>query len=58
MDLWVGRDGSTSLGSCAIITSQPNEMLSPIHARMPVIIAAKDYSEWLDHTASDLDGVQ
>jgi len=31
----------------AIITTNSNELVRPIHDRMPVIIAAKDYDRWL-----------
>ncbi|HYM48218.1 MAG TPA: SOS response-associated peptidase [Burkholderiaceae bacterium] len=30
-----------------IITTQPNDLLSDIHDRMPVIVAEQDYDEWL-----------
>ena len=34
--------------SCAIVVTDANAALKPIHDRMPVIIAPKDYSTWLD----------
>jgi putative SOS response-associated peptidase YedK len=34
--------------TCTIITTDANEMVAPIHQRMPVIITAKDYQVWLD----------
>lgn len=34
--------------SCTIITTQPNELLSEIHNRMPVIINPENYQKWLD----------
>jgi putative SOS response-associated peptidase YedK len=33
--------------SCTIITTQANELLQPIHDRMPVILAPQDYDLWL-----------
>ncbi len=36
------------LRSCTIITTQANELLAPIHHRMPVILHADDYDRWLD----------
>jgi len=33
--------------SCAIITTQANAVLSPIHARMPVILESKHWDRWL-----------
>lgn len=34
--------------SCAIITTNANELLSDIHDRMPVILDEKAMSTWLD----------
>lgn len=34
--------------SCTIITTAANDKITPIHNRMPVIIAPDDYSRWLD----------
>ncbi len=36
------------LETCAVITTEANELGSPINDRMPVIIANKDYGRWLD----------
>jgi putative SOS response-associated peptidase YedK len=44
---WQDPDGSP-IESCAILTTEPNELLEPIHNRMPVILAPKDYQRWLD----------
>jgi putative SOS response-associated peptidase YedK len=34
--------------SCAIVTTDANEKLAPIHDRMPVVLAERDWAEWLD----------
>lgn len=34
--------------SCTIITSEPNELMTAIHNRMPVILSPSDYDQWLD----------
>lgn len=34
--------------SCTIVTTEANELLQPIHHRMPVIIQQSDYERWLD----------
>jgi len=39
--------GGESLQSCAIVTTEPNELLAPIHNRMPVIIPVEKYDNWL-----------
>ena len=44
---WQGADGS-ELQTCTLLTTEPNDLLAPIHNRMPVIIAPEDYDEWLD----------
>lgn len=37
--------------SCAILTTEANELLRPVHHRMPVILHPEDYSLWLDEDA-------
>ncbi len=36
------------LVSCTILTTEANNLLRPIHDRMPVILDEKDYDLWLD----------
>ncbi len=46
----VAGEGTADHGvveSCTILTTEPNALMSPIHSRMPVIIAPADYAEWL-----------
>ncbi|MFP4062766.1 MAG: SOS response-associated peptidase [Halochromatium sp.] len=43
---WQGDDG-TVIDSCAIIVTDANALLAPIHDRMPVIIDPADYEVWL-----------
>lgn len=40
--------------SCAIITTAPNEVIKPIHGRMPVLIAKEYWNQWLDSTNSNI----
>ncbi|MBD2085292.1 SOS response-associated peptidase [Trichocoleus sp. ST-U3] len=44
---WEGEDGE-EIDSCTILTTEPNEVMRPIHNRMPVILDPKDYDLWLD----------
>ncbi len=37
-----------SIDSCAIITCAANDLVSPVHARMPVILQPQSYEEWLN----------
>jgi putative SOS response-associated peptidase YedK len=39
------------IDTCAIITTEANECMAPIHNRMPVILSKKDYVEWLNPAA-------
>ena len=43
---WNSPDGSQIL-SATIITTSPNELMAPIHDRMPVILPASTYEKWL-----------
>lgn len=48
---WEGPDGEVA--SCAILTTGPNDLLAPIHDRMPVILSPGDFDPWLDPETSD-----
>jgi putative SOS response-associated peptidase YedK len=50
-DHWEGE--GAALDSCAIVTSDANERVAPIHDRMPVILAPADYALWLDPDVRD-----
>jgi putative SOS response-associated peptidase YedK len=51
-DTWRSRDGG-SLSTCTIITTESNELLRPLHDRMPVIIPKDRESLWLDDSATE-----
>ncbi len=53
-DRWESSDGER-ITSCAIITTTPNELMRPIHQRMPVILPKKRYEEWLDPANQEMD---
>jgi putative SOS response-associated peptidase YedK len=44
---WEGKDGMVVV-SCTLLTTEPSDLLEPIHNRMPVILDPKDYDLWLD----------
>lgn len=44
---WEGPD-HTVLETCAVITTEANELMASIHDRMPVILSPDDYALWLD----------
>lgn len=49
-DSWNGSDGS-QVQTCTIITTEPNDLMSLIHSRMPVILHPRDYERWLDSSS-------
>jgi len=44
---WQSSDGS-EIKSATIITTSPNELMAPIHDRMPVILHKEAFKRWLD----------
>jgi putative SOS response-associated peptidase YedK len=52
-DRW--RNGELSIKSCALVTTTANELLSPVHDRMPVILPEKSYETWLDSRVSPIE---
>lgn len=49
---WIGPD-SNAIESCALLTTTANEVMSPIHERMPVILLPEANPAWLDTETSD-----
>ncbi|HZP88989.1 MAG TPA: SOS response-associated peptidase [Burkholderiales bacterium] len=47
------QEGHDPLITCAVIVTDANELLQPIHDRMPVIVRREDYARWLDPTLTD-----
>jgi putative SOS response-associated peptidase YedK len=44
---WKDRKAGAELLTFTVITTDPNEVVQPLHDRMPVIIPEKDYDRWL-----------
>ena len=44
---WLSEEGEV-LDTCAIVTTEANALLTPLHDRMPVIVAPEHYERWLD----------
>ena len=44
---WQGAEGQV-IESCTILTTEANEVLRPVHDRMPVIVHQDDYALWLN----------
>jgi putative SOS response-associated peptidase YedK len=53
---WQGPEGE-DIETCTILTITANELLGPVHDRMPVILSPEAYNTWVDpelQTASQL----
>jgi putative SOS response-associated peptidase YedK len=53
--LWTARrddDTGEMIESCTIITTRPNELVAPVHDRMPVILPTDAEAVWLDPSIS------
>jgi putative SOS response-associated peptidase YedK len=49
---WEGADHSY-LETCTVLTTDANDLMRPIHHRMPVILPPENYVRWLDVSTSD-----
>jgi putative SOS response-associated peptidase YedK len=49
---WVSSEKQT-VTTCTIITCEPNDIMRPIHNRMPVIIPQEMEDRWLDRNVDD-----
>jgi putative SOS response-associated peptidase YedK len=47
-----------SVESCSIIVTEANELVRPIHDRMPVILAPESYALWLDPEVTKAEPLQ
>lgn len=54
---WQSPDGS-EIESCTLLTTEPNELLTSVHNRMPVILPADAFDLWLDRGAQHPGEVQ
>jgi putative SOS response-associated peptidase YedK len=48
---WKGEE--PAIDSCTIITTDANDVVRPLHDRMPVILDPRDYARWLDPACAD-----
>jgi putative SOS response-associated peptidase YedK len=53
--LWETRNSEdgTELNTCCILTTDANDIVKPIHDRMPVILNPEDYTFWLNRNMHD-----
>ena len=50
-DDWERAEGA--IQSCTLITTEANDLMAPIHDRMPVVIPKSEYDLWLDSDVKD-----
>lgn len=51
-ETWTSPEGKT-VATCTIITTEPNDMIRPIHHRMPVIVPKEKEPLWIDPAVQD-----
>ena len=49
------RTDNGDIDACAVITCAANDLVAPVHHRMPVILPPEMYREWLDPDAGEVD---
>ncbi|MCU1387870.1 MAG: hypothetical protein JWL72_1208 [Ilumatobacteraceae bacterium] len=57
---WRPKDSAPEtpwLHTCSVITTAANETMAPVHDRMPVILPATLWAQWLDPAENDLDAL-
>lgn len=47
-DRWKDKVSGQTLETFTIVTTDANELMEPLHTRMPVILRPKDYDRWLE----------
>jgi putative SOS response-associated peptidase YedK len=52
-ETWRDGDQDALLDTFSIMTTDPNELMQPMHTRMPVIVPRADWSRWLGHADPD-----
>jgi putative SOS response-associated peptidase YedK len=50
---WRDPDSGEELFTCTILTTSANDLMEPVHHRMPVILAPEDWDSWLDPENTD-----
>ena len=54
-EIWSDRDDPNApwVRSCAVVTTSANATVRPVHDRMPVMLDARDWDQWLDRDVRD-----
>lgn len=49
---WEGAEDA-AIESCTLLTTESNDLIAPLHERMPVIVAPENYELWLNPSVED-----
>jgi putative SOS response-associated peptidase YedK len=55
-DRWEGGEEG-AVETCTILTTSANDVVAPLHDRMPVILPPEEYAHWLDPSLKDTDSL-
>jgi len=55
---WRDPGSGERLLSCTIITTEPNDLVAPIHDRMPVVLPEGAWDRWLDREFGEVEALQ
>jgi putative SOS response-associated peptidase YedK len=56
-EAWRSTPEAPWLLTCCVITCEANALMAPIHERMPVLVAERDWARWLSREVQDADAV-
>ena len=54
---WRDPETGEVVESCSILTTQPNDVVSPLHDRMPAMLRPEAEAAWLDDSTTDPDAL-
>lgn len=52
-EAWRPAEGARPLLTCAMLTVPANELVRPVHHRMPAVLHPADYAAWIDRENDD-----
>lgn len=55
---WLDKQTGEVTETCTVITTEANDVLKPVHDRMPVILKSNSYEKWLDTKIKDTSKLQ
>jgi len=55
---WKPPESGERLATCTILTTTPNDLVRPIHDRMPVLLSPEHWERWLDREFEEVGALQ